>query len=149
MVALLINDWICLDNRTPPARFVVLTGAFLKVVVFWNVMLCHWVSSSQHCKVSWDLQQSKKRKNPSWTVWVLRWRQHGPLKCCELLTPIHRVASQKSSVFKSSTADGFTITFKMSVKMHSLLYPVGTDTSLTGCKYWHSMKITSKSEFCT
>jgi hypothetical protein len=35
------------------SRFSVLTAVLLKNHIFWHMMLCHWISSSQHFKGSW------------------------------------------------------------------------------------------------
>ena len=39
-------------KSTYPERFEVLTAVLLKTEVFWNVMLCHCMSSSEHSEGS-------------------------------------------------------------------------------------------------
>lgn len=45
-----------LHTVSSPARFELFTAVFLKTQFFWNVVLCCWLSSSQHSEGTLCLQ---------------------------------------------------------------------------------------------
>ena len=87
------------QEQTGNVSFGVLTAILLMIKVSWNMMLCHWVSSSRfqsnRVPSSWDSSSQRR-----WTAGPWGWRNYDCSKPHVLLFQQRSVTSQNSWIFR-------------------------------------------------